>query len=138
MNWVLVKPLTDLELITEFEKKHNISFPKSYVEVVKENNLGRPRPNVFDTDKSKERIAKCLLSFEPEHKENIWDIYSTLKKQLPSDVIPFMVDQFGNFICFYFDVLSEEASIVFWNVESLQIEKVAETFAEFINRFYEL
>lgn len=138
MNWVLAKPLKNLDLINKFEQRYNVKFPDSYINVVKENNFGRPRPNVFDTEISQERIAKGLLSFEPEHRENMWDIYSILKKQLPSDVIPFMVDQFGNFICFYFDILSEEASVVFWNVETLQIEKVAETFDEFINSLYEL
>ncbi|GEK31853.1 SMI1/KNR4 family protein [Kurthia zopfii] len=138
MNWVLVKPLKKLELINEFEQKNNITFPKSFVEVVQKYNLGRPRPNVFDTNKSKERIAKCLLSFDTENKENIWDMYSYLKKQLPEDVIPFMVDQFGNFICFYFDALTSEVSVVFWDVENQQIEKVADSFEIFISNLYEL
>lgn len=138
VNWVLTKPLKNLDLVNEFENKYQIKFPESYKSIVKENNFGRPRPNIFDTEKSEERIAKCLLSFELEHKENIWDMYFMLKKQLPSDVIPFMVDQFGNFICFYFDVLLEEANIVFWNVETMKIEKIAETFEEFIKKLYEL
>ena len=138
MNWVLIKPLENANLVHDFEKKYRITFPKSYIEVVKNNNLGRPRPNVFDTAASKERIAKCLLSFDPQHQENIWDLTVTLKKQLPPDVIPFMVDQFGNYICFYFDILSEEANIVFWDVESQKVDKVAETFEEFVNRFYEV
>lgn len=138
MNWVLAKPLIKFELINEFEQKYNIKFPTSYVEIVQEYNLGRPRPNVFDTNKSKERIAKCLLSFNTEHKENIWDIYAALKKQLPADVIPFMVDQFGNFICFYFDSFTSEVTIVFWDVENQQIENIAESFDEFIAIFYEL
>lgn len=138
MNWVLAKPLTKIELINEFEQKYNIKFPNSYVEIVQEYNLGRPRPNVFDTNKSKERIAKCLLSFNTEHKENIWGIYAALKKQLPEDVIPFMVDQFCNFICFYFDAFTSEVTIVFWDVENQQIENIAETFDEFISNCYEL
>ena len=81
--------------------------------IVKEYNFGRPRPNVFDTQITKERVAKALLSFEPGHAENIWDMYTSLKKQLPADVIPFMIDQFGNFVCFYFDSLAEEAEICF-------------------------
>lgn len=138
MNWVLTKPLKNLELIHEFEQKHKIQFPASYVNLVKKHNLGRPRPNVFDTNLAKERVAKSLLSFDTAHSENIWEMYSALIKQLPADVIPFMVDQFGSFVCFYFDSLSDEATIVFWNVETQQIENVADSFDEFIAQFYEL
>lgn len=138
MNWVLSKPLTKLEFINEFEQKHNIQFPIGFIDIVKHYNFGRPRPNVFDTNEVKERIAKCLLSFDPEHSENIWDMYAVLKKQLPADVIPFMVDQFGNFVCFYFDMVSTEPAIVFWNLETQQIESISESFEKFISSFYDL
>lgn len=138
MEWVLTKPLTsgNEEKIKEFEKKYQIHFPKNYVEVVEQYNNGRPRPNVFDTEKNKERVAKSLLSFDSSHKDNIWETYTALYKQLPSGVFPFMVDQFGNYVCFFYDPLLEEPSIVFWNLEVLQIEKVATTFKEFLNQFY--
>ena len=69
MNWVLTKPLKNLELIHEFEQKHKIQFPASYVNLVKKHNLERPRPNVFDTNLAKERVAKSLLSFDTSTSE---------------------------------------------------------------------
>lgn len=138
MEWVLSKPLLNKDMINKFETKHQIQFPKNYVEVVCESNNGRPRPNVFDTEKDKERVAKSLLSFDSSHKENIWDTYNAMYKQLPSDVFPFMIDQFGNYVCFYYDPLMEEPTIVFWNLEEQQIEGVASSFEDFLNQFYSI
>lgn len=138
MNWVLTKPLENIQSLNEFEVKYEIQFPTSFISVIEENNYGRPRPNVFDTEETKERIAKALLSFDKKHRENIWETYSAIKKQLPADVYPFMVDQFGNYICFYFDPLFEEPTIIFFELEKQKIEKVAETFEAFLKLFYEL
>lgn len=138
MNWILEKPLKDDSLIENFEKKFRVDFPETYIEVVKEYNNGRPRPNVFNTEKTDERVAKCLLSFDTSHKENIWDTYKILKKQLPADTYPFMLDQFGNFLCFQIDTLTKKMHVVFWNMEEQSIENVAESFDEFLSNFYEI
>lgn len=138
MKWVLTKPLENMQLLKAFEEKNSIQLPKSFIEVVMNNNYGRPRPNIFDTDQTKERIAKALLSFDRKHSENIWDTYDAVVKQLPADVYPFMIDQFGNYVCFYFDPLLDSPSIIFFDLESQKVEKVADTFEEFIALFYEL
>lgn len=138
MEWVLVKPLKNEKMIQDFEEKNDIQFPKSYKEIVKEHNNGRPRPNVFDTKDSKERVAKSLLSFEPEAKESIWGTYDTMSDRLPPDTFPFMIDQFGNYVCFYYDPLKDEPTVVFWDEELQKSEKVSETFTTFLSSFYEL
>lgn len=140
MKWVLTKALEKQAYIKEFEQKYNVSFPKAFTDVVKENNAGRPRPNVFDSEKNKEYIAKGLLSFDPKHKENIWSTYETLEQRLPANVIPFMMDQFGNYLCFFFDPLEYEPSIVFWKheLDDDQLEKVADNFNDLLSGFYEL
>lgn len=138
MEWVLVKPLKNNKLIQDFQEKHSIEFPKVYKDVVVENNNGRPRPNVFDTRDTKERVAKALLSFDPESKENIWDTFNSTSNHLPADMFPFMIDQFGNYVCFFYDPLKEEPTIVFWDEELQNVEKISETFALFLNCFYEL
>lgn len=138
MNWVLTKPLENIQSLKEFEEKYTIKFPESYIEIVKDNNYGRPRPNVFDTEQTKERIAKALLSLDKKHAENIWDTTKALAKQLPADIYPFMIDQFGNYICFYYDPLFDAPTIVFFELESQMVEKIADTFEQFITLFYEL
>ncbi|MET2871804.1 SMI1/KNR4 family protein [Exiguobacterium profundum] len=138
MEWVLVKPLKSEQLIQDFEEKHDIEFPRSYKDIVKEHNNGRPRPNVFDTQDSKQRVAKSLLSFDPEAKESIWGTYDTMSDRLPADTFPFMIDQFGNYVCFYYDPLKEEPTIVFWDEELQKSEKISDTFTLFLDAFYEL
>ncbi|MCM3024406.1 SMI1/KNR4 family protein [Heyndrickxia ginsengihumi] len=138
MKWVLTKPLENMQLLKEFEEKNSIQLPKCFIDVVMNNNYGRPRPNIFDTDQTKERIAKALLSFDKKHSENIWDTYYAVEKQLPADVYPFMIDQFGNYVCFYYDPLLDTPSIIFFDLESQKVEKVADTFEQFLTVFYEL
>ncbi|KOO48168.1 SMI1/KNR4 family protein [Priestia koreensis] len=138
MMWVLAKPLENMKLLKEFEEKNSIQFPKSYIEVVANYNYGRPRPNTFDTDQTKERIAKALLSFNKNHLENIWHTYDAVLKQLPADAYPFMIDQFGNYVCFYYDPLLDSPSIILFDLESQKVEKVADTFEQFLTVFYEL
>ncbi|WP_422122331.1 SMI1/KNR4 family protein [Planococcus sp. X10-3] len=138
MKWILSKPLKNMDLVKDFENKHQIVFPGKYLEVVKEYNNGRPRPNVFDSEENKERVAKSLLSFDPDHQDNVWETYKVLYKQLPSDVFPFIIDQFGNYVCFFYDPLLEEPSIVFWNLEEQQTEKVASSFEDFLNQLYSI
>ncbi|MEW4309219.1 SMI1/KNR4 family protein [Rossellomorea marisflavi] len=138
MEWVLSKPLKDIELLIKYEKEHKITFPESYVEIIAHYNYGRPRPNVFNTFMTNQRIAKALLSFDEKHPENMWGTLKSLAKQLPSDVYPFMIDQFGNYICFYYDPLLTLPSVVFFNLEYQRIEGVADDFNGFLLSLYSL
>ncbi|MFB5089472.1 SMI1/KNR4 family protein [Psychrobacillus sp. PGGUH221] len=138
MEWILQKPLQSLQEVKRFEEKYEVKFPKSFNDVVIAYNAGRPRPNVFDTTTKKEIVAKALLSFDAHHLENIWETTSNLQKRLPANIIPFMSDQFGNYICFEFDPLEDEPLVVFWHHELGldQVQQVAPTFRQFLANFY--
>lgn len=143
INWIMSKHLIDGEEITRFENMLGITFPEDYKICVRHNNAGRPRPNVFDTAQRKELIAKMLLSFDQTHTENIWTPYEYLKNSLPKLVVPFMSDQFGNYICFDYRY-SDKPSVVLWDHELCNqnagqgIVYIAEDFSEFIGALYEL
>lgn len=140
MKWVLEKPLETLDEVHRFEKQYAIKFPEGFIDVVSKYNAGRPRPNVFDSLEEKELIAKSLLSFNVTHLDNIWDTTLNLKKRFPINIIPFMLDQFGNYVCFEFDPLEEEPLIVFWHHEQEMegFQKVANKFDEYLAMFYEI
>ncbi|GEN81840.1 SMI1/KNR4 family protein [Sporosarcina luteola] len=140
MKWVLEKELKDDHAIERFEKLYGYKLPNDYKKVVKKHNAGRPRPNVFDTATRKELVAKSLLSYDEEHLDNIWSTYQNLKNRLPANALPFMGDQFGNYICFMFDPLEDEPTIVFWQHElgSESVQVIASNFEEFLQGFYEI
>lgn len=141
VTWILTKDLIDESQMKKFESEHGITFPPEYKECVLKNNGGRPRPNVFDSSNRKELVAKALLSFERTHLDNIWDTYENLRERLPEGVIPFMSDQFGNYICFDFRN-SNIPSVVFWDHEQSHsnsdksIIPIADGFMEFLNSLY--
>lgn len=138
LKWVLTKELEETTSIEEFEKRYQISFPQSYKEVVLEHNAGRPRPNIFDTEKAEERVVKGLLSFNEDDRETMWKTITNLKEKLPVRLIPIFSDPFGNYLCFNFDPLLDEAAIVFWEHETMTVEKVADSFEEFLGSLYKI
>ena len=143
VNWVLTKALTDEKYISDFEKEYDIIFPAEYKATIIESNGGRPRPNVFDSVDRIELVAKSLLSFDKTHKENIWDTYDQLKNHLSKDVIPFMSDQFGNYVCFDYRN-TKIPSIVFWDHELSNehlgsvIIDVVDSYIEFLDSLYNI
>ncbi|HDR4901415.1 MULTISPECIES: SMI1/KNR4 family protein [Bacillus] len=143
IKWIMSKPLGNEEAVVRFENMLEIVLPNDYKLCVANYNAGRPRPNVFDTAQRKELVAKALLSFDQTNVENIWTTYENLKNQLPKQIVPFMSDQFGNYICFDYRT-SNEPAVVFWDQElsHQNIEKgiiyIANSFSEFIGGLYEL
>lgn len=143
VHWILKKPLVNKQQVANFEEKYHINFPSDFTKTVYENNGGRPRPNVFDSTVRKELVAKSLLSFDKDHMDNIWETYDSLKENLPYGIIPFMSDQFGNYICFDYRN-NEIPNVVFWDRELSNINSknsfinVKDNFTNFLNSLYEI
>jgi hypothetical protein len=75
IHWKYVKPLVNKAAIEKFETKNKISLPADLKQCIKVNNGGRPDKNTFDTDKSKERVFKTLLSFNENDVEKYLQIF---------------------------------------------------------------
>lgn len=136
MEWILSKPLESETNIHDYERKYEIELPSRLIDLIREHNGGRPRPNVFDTKVTKERVAKSLLSFNTSSVDNIWDTTANMRQRLPHGYYPFMIDQFGNYICLYYDPLLDVPAIMFWDEELQLEEKVAESIEDMIKKFY--
>lgn len=132
MNWKYVKPLKSIKNIDDFECLVKYVFPEEFRKCVIENNGGHPELCCFNTDKAKERALKSFLSFNKNDRETVWNLYEWSKDELADKYVPFAIDNFGNLICFNVD----NDHIVFINHESLSIEFINSTFAEFVNSLY--
>jgi cell wall assembly regulator SMI1 len=129
ITWKYVKELTNKSAVDEFEKKNKVSFPTDLKNCIKANNGGRPDKNIFDSEKTKERVFKTLLSFNENDIETIYKYYPVIKKEMPS-LVPFAIDSFGNFLCI------NENKVVFFLHETDEIENVANSFSELLDKLY--
>ena len=126
-EWRYVKPLVNEGLISETEKQLGITFDKSYKEFVEKYNGGRPPVGSFETDKTKGRTIKSFLSLNPTDTENIIKSNSYIS-EFGDKVVAFGIDNFGNYICF----TKSDNSVVFFDFETGEIERVTDSFSGFL------
>ena len=129
ISWEYVKPLKSKNLIDDFERENNISFPEDLKNCLIKNNGGRPSKNIFDAKRSKENVFKALLSFNKSDPETIYMVYSVLNEE-KNGLIPFAGDPSGDFICIY------KNEVVLYSHETGKIEKAAASFTELLSKLY--
>ncbi|KYH31385.1 SMI1 / KNR4 family protein [Clostridium tepidiprofundi DSM 19306] len=140
IKWKFVKDTPSTEEIKNVETKFNIKLPLDYIECIKENNGGRPRPKIFDFNNHNEIVFASLLSVMKKDKENVIDVYEWIKDRLPDNTYPFAKDPFGNYICFRYE--GENVSIVFWDHEKANQNKeeavkfICQTFDQLLDKLY--
>ena len=132
MEWKYVKPIISEDIIKEFEGETGYCFPDDFLQCVLEHNGGRPNNRTFNTEKTKERELKSFLSFNKNDKETVWKIMEWNKEELSDRYVAFAIDNFGNLICFD----TNNDCIVFVNLEIMSVEKIANSFHDFINCLY--
>lgn len=132
--WKYDEPLTDENLITEFETKSGFTFPPSYRSLVIEHNGARPDKKIFNTDTDEGHVFGNLLSFNKADTKNlnIWETNKNMPTDIDSKYIAFATDAFGNWICFN----AEDGSIVFIDHDNSSIENIANDFDVFIDGLY--
>ncbi|MCK6075296.1 SMI1/KNR4 family protein [Paenibacillus silvae] len=137
VEWIQSDGPISEELIKEVEQYFGVEFPIDYKECIKEFNGGYPEPDVFNINDESDAIFSCLLSYTEEG-ANIITLYEITSEFLPSKIIPFARDPFGNLICF--DYRSEkEPSIIFFDHEEHSHEAIfpiCRTFTELIDSLY--
>jgi len=53
---------------------------------------------------------------------------------LQEELFPFGEDPFGNYLCLFFE--EKDITIVYWSHETNKVEKVANSFTEFLEMLY--
>lgn len=136
MNWNWVESLESEDLIKEYEETVGYTFPDEYKEIVKNYNGAYPEFKEFKSRQGRrksERVFNNLLSFNKNDRVNMWRTNDNIHRiwaengELDNYIV-FANDPFGNKICF--DKTNDH--IVFIDHETLSIEPVATSFAEFI------
>lgn len=132
MQWKYVKKLKDKESISSVEKTTDYTFPILFKEVVERYNGSRPSTSQIKTSSGRIISIKSLLSFNPEDKETVYDVLVWNKEELGDKFVPFMIDNFGNLICFD----KRNNHIVFVNHETESVDLVSLDFESFIRDLF--
>jgi hypothetical protein len=128
--WKYVKPLLISSAVEDFEKKNSVSFPTDLKACIKTNNGGRPSLNAFNTDKTKDRVFKTLLSFNEADTENIHKYFPIIHSESNS-LVPFASDPGGNYLCLH------DNRIVLFLHETGELEAVADSFSNLLAKLHD-
>lgn len=138
------EPSVGREAINLFERFLEGKLSKEYREFLLQYNGGKPDPCDFDLADD----SSCIQEFYKLNSVNNWDdlleIYRTFKGRIPKTLLSIACDPGGNQIClaisgrdfgkvFFWDHEKENLS----NAEADQLEKIADSFSDFLNCLYE-
>lgn len=132
MTWNHVKKLNTSRSIMRVENLVDYTFEEGFVDCVICNNGARPNLKYFDTEYTKERVFRRLLSFNETDENNIYDTLEILRWDGIEVLVPFGITEFGNYICFN----KGDNSIVLYDHENGNVEWIAHTFREFLEGLY--
>ncbi len=110
-----------LDYIQDVEGEIGISFPASFLDLMKKGNGGVPVEQYFDL-KGNEKVVERFLSFVPNYKESeigcydIEVVWSQIEGRLNDYLCPFAALFAGDFLCFDFEG-RDEPRIVLWDHE---------------------
>ena len=111
-------------------------FPTDYLECVRTNNGGRPKPFVVDIPGRKEAVCEKLLRLDKAGMNTICDAAGAIRGQSTYALVPFAEDPFGNYFCFDYSE-STSPRVSFWDHEKEQLIVVSDSFSSFLTMLYE-
>ena len=129
LTWKYVKPLEDNDAVANFADNNGLKLPQDIISCIIQNNGGRPNKKMFDTEVSKGRLIKSLLSFNQGDLETVYDVFNMIKNE---NLVPIASDPGGNYICYN----TIHQNIVLWLHETNATESIADSFTAFLKALY--
>ena len=151
MKWYYVKQLQSKKLIDEFENLREYKFPNSFKECVILNNGGHPEFEAFDTEKTEERCISYFLSFNKDDNSTVWKSVEAYKSNIEVaeqgedyNEATALTNLFNRYVIFAYTPFGDDIafdktddSVVFIDHETLNVEKITNSFEEFLNCLYD-
>jgi hypothetical protein len=135
LEWKLAYPLEDDSAIKKIEGILGKELPNEFIEVIINYNEASPSKSNFKTDNGQEHVFCNLISFNEDEDVNIFNTLKILRSNdLDEELFPFGEDPFGNYLCLHYG--ENDVSVVFWDHETGKIEKIADSFSEFLKQLY--
>lgn len=122
----------DLEdnALSEMVSKYQVSIPDDLRALLKVANAATPSKTRF-MFKVDEKVLGAILSFNPNEKEAD-SFESAMIIGFDKNIVPFGIDPFGNYICYNTD----NGNIMFFDHEEDNLEEVALSLEEFLDKLY--
>ncbi|WP_078553791.1 SMI1/KNR4 family protein [Bacillus alkalicellulosilyticus] len=127
ITWRYSKGQVSETTISELERFYNVAFPLFYKEIIRKYNGARPTLHPIKLENGKEVKLRSFLAIGKEHVDNIFSVNKHLEDKLPSGVIAFANDDFGNYFCFDFKKRKSN-EVVFWDHEDGKLVRLTEGF----------
>lgn len=130
ITWKYKIDVVDMNIFTEIEKERNIVFPEELKNLILEANAATPSSYNFMVGNN-ERVLGAILSFNRDEGDAD-TVFSALSVISDSNLIPFGIDPFGNYICYSL----KDNIIVFWDHETNRVDTTGKTLDAFIKALY--
>ena len=131
MNWLAGQKDCTVNDIKNIEDSLSIKLPRDFVTIVLSYDGAYPEKNMYDLSNEKEKMVQCLLSCKNVNNS----ILAIAKRINKKNIVPFMKDPFGNYICFQFKNV-QDYDIVFWDHDTEVTYKITDSFENFIKMLY--
>ena len=126
IQWKYKIELADANVFTEIENERHISFPNELKELIIEANAATPEKYNFMVG-SVEKVLGAILSFN-RNESDTDSAFVALSVISDTNLVPFGIDPFGNYICYSL----KDKSVVFWDHETNDISVVSSTLSAFL------
>lgn len=133
MNNIIWKYKSDLlnqDVYTRIESERGIEIPSEIKELISEANGATPSKYRFVAD-DKERVLGSMLSFN-ENEPDSDSVFTALIVVKDTNLLPFGIDPFGNYICYNLSTQSVE----FLDHENGNISSTGKNLNEFLESLY--
>ncbi len=128
--WKYKIDVDDKNVFTEIENERKISFPAELKDLILNANAATPSSYNFMVGNN-ERVLGSILSFNRNERDTD-SVFTAFAVINDSDLIPFGIDPFGNYICYSL----KDSKVVFWDHETSRIDSTGKTLNEFIEELY--
>jgi len=130
IEWKYKIDLVDRSVFDDIGKKRGITIPKELKTLISEGNAATPDKYNFMVG-STERIFGAVLSFNKDD-QDVDTVYTALEVIDETNLLPFGIDSFGNYICL--DLRVNE--VVFWNHEVDAVDSTGKNLKDFLESLY--
>lgn len=130
ITWKYKIDIVNDAVFDEIAKQRKVIIPNEFIEFIKETNAATPSKYNFMLGNT-EKVLGAILSFNKDDTD-VDSVYSALDCIKKSNIIPFGIDPFGNYICYDLEL----NKVVFWDHETDDVISTEKDITSFINELY--
>ena len=130
-TWKYKIEIRNEKIFDEIGETRGICFPEELKQFILANNAATPTKYKFMLGVT-EKVLGAVLSYN-KGEEDVDTVFSALNLIEDTNLIPFAIDPFGNYICY----AVEQSEVVFWEHEKNVVISTGKTLQNFIEELYQ-